>query len=329
MSKQVKQTTKKLTGIQQGLVRPTSDIFTAMLFSAQKNEPVLRNFINAVMTDDRQPLIQEAMVLNPFSIKEFAVERQLVLDVRVRDEAHRWFNVEVQTWPHPAFCERMVLHWADQYASLLETGDDFTKLRPVRSIVIAAFPIFPTLRNLRATFEIRSRENPAVLLTDHFQMHFLRLGDMLKRQLEGLSELYGGLQHWMKFFAFADTTPEDKMSQLVENNQAVMTAYEELRRFSSDAKMRDLERRRRRFLEDQRIYVDAARDEGKAEGKAEGEAFGEVRGEIRATLKQRFKEIPQDIKDAIQSMTDLVALESLLAHAETCLSLDEFADALK
>ena len=47
-----------------------------------------------------------------------------------------------------------------------------------------------------------------------------------------------------------------------------MTAYEELRRFSSNEEMRDLERRRRRFLEDQRIYEAAARDEGIAEGIA-------------------------------------------------------------
>ena len=59
------------------------------------------------------------------------------------------------------------------------------------------------------------------------------------------------------------------MPQLVENNPAVMTAYEELRRFSSNEEIRDLERRRRRFLEDQRIYEAAARDEGKAEGEVQ------------------------------------------------------------
>ena len=69
--------------------------------------------------------------------------------------------------------------------------------------------------------------------------------------------------------------------------------------------------------------------EGKAEGKAEGVAEGEARGEIRATLKQRFNGVSQDIRDAIQSITDLVALESLLAHAESCKSLDEFAEALR
>ena len=56
-----------------------------------------------------------------------------------------------------------------------------------------------------------------------------------------------------------------QLVEIVENNPAVMTAYEELRRFSSNEEMRDLERRRRRFLEDQRIYEAAARDEGKAD----------------------------------------------------------------
>ena len=66
-----------------------------------------------------------------------------------------------------------------------------------------------------------------------------------------------------------------------------------------------------------------------SQGKAEGIAIGEARSDVRATLKQRFHEVPQEIKEAIQSMMDLVALESLLAHAESCTSLDEFAEALK
>ena len=63
--------------------------------------------------------------------------------------------------------------------------------------------------------------------------------------------------------------------------------------------------------------------------KAEGKAEGVAKGQLQATLKQRFKEVPQEIKDAIWSMTDLVALQSLVAHAETCQSLDEFAEALE
>ncbi len=43
-------------------------------------------------------------------------------------------------------------------------------------------------------------------------------------------------------------------------------------------------------------------------GEAKGKAEGEAKGEIRAILRLRFKEVPQEIKDVIQSMTDLVTL---------------------
>jgi len=278
-----------LPDLSEPLIRPTSDVFTAVLWSAPKNEPLLRDFINAVQIDCRQPSILEATVLNPFNIKEFREDRQLVLDVHVQDEWSRRYNVEIQTAPHAGFGNRTVLHWSNLYSSQLRTGDDFTQLLPVQSFVITAFPIFPQLRNLHTIFELRARENAEVLLTDHLQMHFLRLGDMLKRRLEGLVDLSVGLQHWMLFFAFGAETSEDKMSQMVENNPAVMAAYEEYRRFTLDASMQDLAFRRRRFLEDQRIYTQFAREEGLALGKAEGKAEGQTEKmfEIAQNMKQR------------------------------------------
>ena len=38
---------------------------------------------------------------NPFSIKEFKADKQYVLDVLVRDESHRRYNMEIQSAPHP------------------------------------------------------------------------------------------------------------------------------------------------------------------------------------------------------------------------------------
>jgi len=108
----------------------------------------------------------------------------------------------------------MLLQWADTYSSVLRAGDDFTQLVPVKSVVLTVFPIFSKLRNPHTVFEIRSMENPEIALTDHFRMHFLRLGDVFERHLEGLEELFGGLRHWMNFFIFADTISEDKMTQL-------------------------------------------------------------------------------------------------------------------
>ena len=64
-------------------------------------------------------------------------------------------------------------------------------------------------------------------------------------------------------------------------------------------------------------------------GETRGEARGEARGTVLAFLRARFKSVPKDIEEAVRRMMDLTALESLAVHAETCQSLDEFAEALQ
>ena len=127
------------------------------------------------------------------------------------------------------------------------------------------------------------------------------------------------------------------MSLLVENDPLVMQAVSELKRFSSDPKMRDLERRRRLWKLEYYSGLTAAKKEGVAEGVAIGEAIGvargnaegEARGTVLAFLRARFKSVPKDIEGTVRAMTDLTALESLAVYAETCKTLDEFAEALK
>jgi len=67
----------------------------------------------------------------------------------------------------------------------------------------------------------------------------------------------------------------------------------------------------------------------KAEGEVIGEARGEARGKVLTILETRFDKIPQDLEKTIRTMTDQVALESLVEHAKSCKSLGEFAESLK
>jgi len=80
-------------------------------------------------------------------------------------------------------------------------------------------------------------------------------------------------------------------------------------------------------------FLEQYRAEGKAEGEAigvaKGEAIGESRGEVLAFLRARFKKVPKTTENTIRSMTDLTALKSLAVHAESCQSLEDFAESLK
>ncbi|MDR1924580.1 MAG: DUF4351 domain-containing protein [Planctomycetaceae bacterium] len=65
-------------------------------------------------------------------------------------------------------------------------------------------------------------------------------------------------------------------------------------------------------------------DKWQAEGKT---IFG--RDMVLKVLQKKFAKIPPTIETTIQQMNDPVALESLVAGAYECQTLDEFTDALK
>lgn len=247
--------------------KPTSDIFTAVLWSPPENEPILCSFINAVLLDIGMTPITRAVVLNPFNIKEFAPNKAIILDVRVKDENERWFNIEIQVASHPAFANRVLYYWSDIYTQQLQVGKGYETLRPVISIILTEFAIFPMLTNVHNVFQITAKENPNVLLTDHFQIHFLRLSDVLKGQLQKLQSVCRELRHWLNFFLFGATKTEEEMAVLVENDPIIREAYSELHRFYANDEMREKIRQRHRFLVDYNLGMASSREEGRMEGK--------------------------------------------------------------
>lgn len=63
--------------------------------------------------------------------------------------------------------------------------------------------------------------------------------------------------------------------------------------------------------------------EGLAEGKAEGKAEA-----VLTFLQARFKKVPTSIEKMIRKVSDPVALDSWIANAATCSSLNEFKKAI-
>jgi len=273
-----------------GDIKPTSDLFIAALCSAPKNEPILRSLLNGTMMNIGQPPVVKATVLNPINVQEFPVDKQVRLDVLVEDELGAMYDVEVQTYPDKELFERMLLYWAVTYVSQIHRGDAYGVLRPVRSIIITEFPVFPELKELHAVFEARARENPNVLLSNHFQMHILRLGDFLKGNLSGLDGLCLPLQRWLQFFGFGSTWEKSKMSTMLQDVPEVQAAYEAYQRFSADPILREKIRAREQFDIEQRL--------NRAYAEAEGEAKGETKNAIKVAQNMKKKGYPiADIAD--------------------------------
>ena len=313
------------------LLKPTSDVFIATLFSAPKNEPILLGLINAVLLNSGWPPVLTAKVQNPFNIKEFPTDKRIVLDVRVEDETGQKYNIEVQTTPQTAFQERILFGWADSYSMQIHAGKDYVELRPVFCIVITEFDIFPTAEGVHLVFEARERSDHNLLLSKQLQIHFLRLYDLLQGRLKSLESVSASLKHWLLFLTFGGVTGEKEMSKLVENDPLVMEAQGELRRFSSDPKVQDYLRRRRLAELDYQMGIREALREGKAEGLAEGEARGKAEGEAKGKaetvlmiLTHRLGTIPKPLEAKLYSITDLEKLGNLVDFALDTSSLAEF-----
>jgi hypothetical protein len=67
---------------------------------------------------------------------------------------------------------------------------------------------------------------------------------------------------------------------------------------------------------------------GEAKGKAEGKAEAGRRMVLTA-LQTKFTRVPKDIEKMVLTMSDPIALESLLEQAIQCDTMDEFAEGLR
>ena len=294
---------------------PMSDVFTASLWSAPKNEHLLVSFINSVRLDSGQLPIVQAKVLNPFNIKEFDASKGIILDVRAKDESNRLYDVEVQTSSHPAFPNRMLDYWAESFSSQLKSGMEYAELRQVLSIILSDFRIFPQLENIHNIFEIRAREKPSFVMSDAFQMHVLRVFEVREGDPAKQSLLCRDLRDWLLFFAHGGKLSEAEMSNITDNNPVIQEVYCEMQRFYSNPEAREKARQRRRFLVDFNLGMTAS------------EAKGQART-ILFYLQRRFGIVPLDLENRLLSMSDIGYLDRLRDLSFDCNSLDEFESGL-
>jgi predicted transposase/invertase (TIGR01784 family) len=78
-------------------VKPTSDIFIKYLFGREEDKSLLLNFVNAVQENMNFPRIKDIELKNTFNIKNLALDKESVLDIKAVSETGEIYNIEVQT----------------------------------------------------------------------------------------------------------------------------------------------------------------------------------------------------------------------------------------
>ena len=191
-------------------IKPTVDFAFKKIFGTPGNRPALIGLLNAIlMLPDP---IEHVEILNPFSYQEFADDKLIVLDIRARDSAGRWLNVEMQIAVHDGLINRLVFYGCSLYVEQLKSGGNYRDLCPAISICLLRDVLFRDGDVPHHRFELTDAEHGRTL-NETIEVHTVELTkyDIEERSIGEASEI----EKWVFFLLNADRYDADHLRKLL------------------------------------------------------------------------------------------------------------------
>ena len=248
------------------ILKPKNDVVFQTLFTRGKEkitkdllEKILKIKIHKLELDKSKDLLNENKN-----------DKNGRLDLRAVINDNIECDIEVQLTTHEKMLPRFLLYWAKMYSANLKVGEEYSKLRRTISIIIVdgELPEFKGIKKAQTNWQIREEEYKNIILTSYFEICIIELPKAIK---EYKTNKGNGALQWMMFLE----NPEDmEVTKIMEENENIKEAKEELDRISQDDILRrmafkaELER-----MDHAQLMYEAKRD-GKAEGRAEGKIEG-------------------------------------------------------
>ncbi len=281
-------------------IKPTVDFAFKKIFGTRENTLALVGLTNAVLAPDEQ--IVEVEILNPFSYKDFAEQKLIVLDIRARDEAGRWLNIEMQVDVAVGLKERLAYYACSLYTEQLKQGEKYWRLRPAISICFLGSVLFGGVPTAHHRFRLADLDEGRVL-TEAMEVHTVEL---TKYNLdEATIARASAIEQWAFFLLHAHRYETGRLRELLpgEAFERAIDAAKAIQRKTEDRTMYD---QREKALRDYKWLIEGARREGREEGREEGELIGKIvllrqlLGEEEMS-KEALRGLP---RDELSSMVD-------------------------
>ncbi len=288
-------------------IKPTVDFAFKKIFGTRENTLALVGLTNAVLAPDEQ--IVEVEILNPFSNQEFTEQKLIVLDIRARDEAGRWLNIEMQVDIAAGLKERLAYYACSLYTEQLKKGEKYWRLRPAISICFLGSVLFGGISTAHHRFRLADLDEGR-LLTEALEVHTVEL---TKYNLdEATITRASAIEQWAFFLLCAHRYETSRLRELLpgEAFARAIDAAEAIRRKTEDRIMYD---QREKALRDYEWLIEGARREGIQKGiqkgikqgikkgMEEGMEKGELIGKI--TLLRQLLGEAEETKEALQELS--------------------------
>ncbi|WP_416352439.1 Rpn family recombination-promoting nuclease/putative transposase [[Clostridium] innocuum] len=251
--------------------------------------------------------VKESTVLNPNP--GIIGKKRIILDVHVKDEMNRHFNIEMQTtYKGIAEMMRFEFYGARALNNQLNSGKKYKDLKPVYQIIFIDEYAWNN-RNLINHYQMRNEQGenesyyPLILRT---YIHMPAINDIVKeKELQRLNDFE------QLVYLFENNEKNDILKSKERLVKVFMDKYEEMQKddelWSTAMAIQMGEACYRYGLED-------SFEEGKTEGKIEGEKIGIQKGRISLLLKQLESKYREDCSAWLQSLSNeqIEAVSSLI-----------------
>lgn len=285
-------------------IKPTVDFAFKKIFGSPENVPILIGLLNAILKL-ANPIVH-VEILNPFSYQDFADDKLIVLDIRARDSAGRWLNIEMQVSVFTGLLQRLVYYACTLYVDQLGAGQNYADLRPAISICLLNKILFRDASTPHHRFRLADPEHE-MEISDSIEVHTIELTKYNLSE-ETISEATS-IEQWAFFFLFADRYEPERLRKLLPGVefQRAITVIEAIAAKTEDRVMYD---QREKAQRDYQWALDGARQEGRQEGREEGLEVGSLAGKIQL-LQQLLGEESSSTESLLERPMD--ELSTLLA----------------
>lgn len=275
-------------------IDPTVDYAFKKLFGDPDNSDLLIHLLNAVLSP--QSPIVEVAILNPFNEKEFPEDKLSVLDLKARDSAGAWYNVEMQTKAMPVLRQRLPYYNALLYTSQLTQGVDYTRLTPAITVCFLGEVLFRETNSPHLSFSFHDRRHD-VRLSDFMQIHTVELPkyNFDERSIATAEPL----TQWSFFFSRAAEYEVGELTRLLPG-RTYTKATGIMEMIAHSPEQREAYEARRKAELDYQSFIIAARDEGLEEGRLEG---------AKSTLAQQIRLLQESFGQEVTEEAELLTLD--------------------
>jgi predicted transposase/invertase (TIGR01784 family) len=233
------------------ILSATLDFIFKLIFGDEKNSDILASFLMAVLGLPYEDF-DSLQIIDPNLPREFEDDKLGILDVKLRLKSGKIIDIEIQVKLLPHLRERIAFYTSKMITEQIKSGNDYHAIKPVVTILVADFVMFPNDTAYHHSFEMYDRKNN-VLLSELTGVHVLELPKLPK------DDDNTPVWTWAKFI---DTVDEGELNMLAQRNATLNKAVAIRMELSRDERLRLIAEAKEKARRDEADLMWGARQEG-------------------------------------------------------------------